>query len=215
MDETLAAGVPIGQPVCIMLRLLLLSLQEHDIETAFGVVHVTMRGTPKGNRPVILTYHDIGLNRKSLHFQDYEKVFVIVLVLSFECGEHWDWPRPEMGQIIPGYKDKGLFEREHGACPCPPTALNRWGWSENGSTTLQGFSWLAAVFDRAAHLEVSIPLNSGGEQVPSIRRRKCYNVCSGLSCSFLPIPLHMWCYVHIGAPQYAPQMLKHYRAQFS
>ncbi|XP_030637068.1 protein NDRG1b isoform X1 [Chanos chanos] len=39
--------------------------REDNVETPFGKVHCIMRGTPKGNRPILLTYHDIGLNHKT------------------------------------------------------------------------------------------------------------------------------------------------------
>lgn len=42
-------------------------LQEHDIETPYGILHVMIRGAPKGNKPAILTYHDVGLNREYPH----------------------------------------------------------------------------------------------------------------------------------------------------
>uniref|UniRef100_A0A8C4EVL4 N-myc downstream regulated 1b n=1 Tax=Dicentrarchus labrax TaxID=13489 RepID=A0A8C4EVL4_DICLA len=37
---------------------------EH-VETPYGNVHCIMSGTAKANRPVILTFHDVGLNHKS------------------------------------------------------------------------------------------------------------------------------------------------------
>ncbi|XP_054462431.1 protein NDRG1a [Anoplopoma fimbria] len=42
-----------------------LVIKETDVETPYGRIHCTMKGVPKGDRPVILTVHDIGLNHKN------------------------------------------------------------------------------------------------------------------------------------------------------
>ncbi|GAA6085396.1 protein NDRG1b isoform X1, partial [Tachysurus ichikawai] len=37
-------------------------VSKDNVETPYGIVQCTMQGIARGNRPVILTYHDIGLN---------------------------------------------------------------------------------------------------------------------------------------------------------
>ncbi|XP_071381529.1 protein NDRG1-like [Centroberyx affinis] len=67
---------------------------EEHVETQYGKVHCTITGTPKANRPIILTYHDVGLNHKScfetlFNHEDMQEIVRRLPVCHVEApGQH-------------------------------------------------------------------------------------------------------------------------------
>ncbi|XP_078062377.1 protein NDRG4-like, partial [Mustelus asterias] len=82
-----------------------LSLQEYDVETPYGTLHVTIHGSPKGTRPAILTYHDIGLNHKTCFNSLFKFEDMLEITKNFVLC-HIDAPGQQEGAapFPPGYQ---------------------------------------------------------------------------------------------------------------
>ncbi|KAM3821612.1 protein NDRG2 isoform 3-T4 [Vipera latastei] len=70
--------------------------QKHTVETPYGIVTITIHGTPKPKRPAILTYHDVGQNHHScfdtlFHYEDMQEIIKNFVVI------HVDAPGMEEG----------------------------------------------------------------------------------------------------------------------
>ncbi|MEQ2303890.1 Protein ndrg1 [Ameca splendens] len=69
-------------------------ITEDHVETQYGDVHCILTGTPKANRPVILTFHDVGLNHKScfetlFNHEDMQEIVRHLPVCHVEApGQH-------------------------------------------------------------------------------------------------------------------------------
>ncbi|XP_044065158.1 protein NDRG1-like [Siniperca chuatsi] len=69
-------------------------ITEEHVETQYGNVHCIMTGTPRAHRPVILTFHDVGLNHKScfetlFNHEDMQEIIRHLPVCHVEApGQH-------------------------------------------------------------------------------------------------------------------------------
>ncbi|XP_063310861.1 protein NDRG2 isoform X1 [Pelobates fuscus] len=80
-------------------KLLQVQEQKHSIETPYGVVTVTIQGTPKPKRPAILTFHDVGMDHKLCFDTLFKYEDMCEIVKNFVVC-HIDAPGQEEGAAI-------------------------------------------------------------------------------------------------------------------
>ncbi|XP_018089189.2 protein NDRG2 isoform X1 [Xenopus laevis] len=105
-------------------KLLQVQEQKHSIETPYGVVTVTIQGTPKPKRPAIVTFHDVGMDHKMCFDTLFKYEDMCEIVKNFVVC-HIDAPGQEDGATIypPGYQYPSLDQLAE-TIPCVLQYLN-------------------------------------------------------------------------------------------
>uniref|UniRef100_A0A6I8SJV7 Protein NDRG2 n=1 Tax=Xenopus tropicalis TaxID=8364 RepID=A0A6I8SJV7_XENTR len=105
-------------------KLLQVQEQKHSIETPYGVVTVTIQGTPKPKRPAIVTFHDVGMDHKMCFDTLFKYEDMCEIVKNFVVC-HIDAPGQEEGSAVypPGYQYPSLDQLAE-TIPCVLQYLN-------------------------------------------------------------------------------------------
>ncbi|OCU01590.1 hypothetical protein XELAEV_18007381mg [Xenopus laevis] len=105
-------------------KLLQVQEQKHSIETPYGVVTVTIQGTPKPKRPAIVTFHDVGMDHKMCFDTLFKYEDMCEIVKNFVVC-HIDAPGQEDGAAAypPGYQYPSLDQMAE-TIPCVLQYLN-------------------------------------------------------------------------------------------
>ncbi|XP_075685380.1 protein NDRG2 isoform X4 [Rhinoderma darwinii] len=105
-------------------KLLQVQEQKHSIETPYGMVTVTIQGSPKPKRPAIVTFHDVGMDHKMCFKMLFENEDMYEIVKNFVVC-HIDAPGQEEGAAIypAGYQYPSLDQLAE-TIPCVLQYLN-------------------------------------------------------------------------------------------
>ncbi|XP_069616512.1 protein NDRG2 isoform X3 [Ranitomeya imitator] len=105
-------------------KLLQVQEQKHSIETPYGMVTVTIQGSPKPKRPAIVTFHDVGMDHKLCFKMLFENEDMYEIVKNFVVC-HIDAPGQEEGAAVypAGYQYPSLDQLAE-TIPCVLQYLN-------------------------------------------------------------------------------------------